>query len=113
MCRDDPAAGAHVRWVSENASELTREPLHLAACELGVRADHRGIAVIARSPLLLRVCERVAGILAAAGSRYATVAIDIGTPECPDCGDPLSIGDLDANPSVCPECESRARELDR
>ena len=98
--------GAWMRWVSENASELTRAPLHFAACDLGVRVDHRALAVIARSPLLLRTCERVAGILAAAGSRYATVAIDIGTLECPDCGDPLLIGDLDANPSVCPGCES-------
>jgi hypothetical protein len=97
-----------LRWVSENASELTRSPLRFAACELGVRVDPRTLAVIARSPLLFRASERVACILAGAGSRYASVPIDIGAMDCPDCGDPLAIGDLDANPAVCPECESGA-----
>jgi hypothetical protein len=99
---------AWVRWVSENASELTRSPLRFAACELGVRVDQQALGVIARSPLLFRACERVASILAQARSRYVAVSIDIGTMACPDCGDPLTVGDPDTVHSVCPECESRA-----
>lgn len=97
-----------LRWVSENVSELTRSPMHFAASELGVGVDHEALAVIARSPLLFRACERVAGILAAAGSRYAIVPIEIGTIECPNCGDPLRFGDIEAGPPACPRCDSPA-----
>jgi len=67
-----------LRWVSENASELTRSPLLFKACELGVCIDRRALVVITRSPLLFRACERVSSILAGARSRYVAVPKDIG-----------------------------------
>ena len=99
---------AWLRWVAENASELTRAPLDFAACELGVAVDARALAVIARSQLLFQVCQRVAAILVEAVSRYESVPIDIGEMDCPECGDPLTIGDLDDNASVCVECRRLA-----
>jgi hypothetical protein len=96
-----------LRWVSENASELTRSPLLLRACELGVCVDQRALVVITRSPLLFRACERVSSVLAGARSRYVAVPIDIGMMACPDCGDQLTIGKLGADASICPNCESR------
>jgi hypothetical protein len=97
-----------LRWVAENASELTRSPLAFTACELGVRVDRQALEVITRSPLLFRACEIVAGILAGARSSYIPVSIDFGSIECPKCGDQMTIGDLDTNPMVCPACESRS-----
>ena len=94
-----------LRWVAENASEVTRAPLVFQSCELGVRVDLQALEVIARSPLLFRACERVSVILAGASSRYARVPIDIGTTACPDCGDPMSIGCLATNPLICPKCK--------
>jgi hypothetical protein len=96
-----------LRWVRESAWEMTRAPLVFSACELGVRVEEQALEVIARSPLLFCACERVATILAAATSRYIPVPIDIGTMECPDCGDPMTTGDRDVDPSVCPTCASR------
>jgi hypothetical protein len=78
------------------------------ACEFGVRIDPESLEVITRSPLLFRACEKVAGILAAAGSRYAAIPIDIGTIECPDCGDPLRAGELEVKPPACPRCGGQA-----
>jgi hypothetical protein len=95
-----------LRWVSENASELTHSPLHFRTCELGVRVDRQALEVIARSPLLFKACECVASILAGTRSPYVPVSIDIGPMECPQCGDDMAIGDFDTNPLVCPECES-------
>jgi hypothetical protein len=95
---------AWLRWVSQNASELTRSPLCFTACELGVRVDLQSLDVISRSPLLFRVCERVSSVLAGTGSPYLPVPIDIGNLECADCGDPMNEGGLDACSFVCLEC---------
>jgi len=97
-----------LRWVSENATELTHSPLHLTACELGVTVDRRALEVITRSPLLFRACELIAGILAGARSSNMPVSIDISSLECPKCGDQMTMGDSDTDPLVCPECESRS-----
>ncbi len=97
-----------LRWVTENASELTRSPLLFRACELGVRVDVQALGVISRSPLLSRACERVSCILAGMRSRYEPAPIDIGTIECPDCGDELAIGCLETSFLVCPDCESQS-----
>jgi hypothetical protein len=96
-----------LRWVSENASELSRSPLVFTACEMGVSVDRQALDVIARSPLLFKACESVACILAGTRSSYVHVSIDIRPMECPRCGDHMAIGDSDNNPLVCPECESR------
>jgi hypothetical protein len=96
-----------LRWVSENASELSRSPLLFRACELGVSVDQLALEVIARSPLLFRACEIVASTLAGTRSPYLPVSIDIRPMECPKCADQMTIGDLDTNSLVCPECESR------
>jgi uncharacterized protein (UPF0212 family) len=101
---------AWLRWVSQHASELTQSPLSFTACELGVRVDLQSLDVISRSPLLFRVCERVSSNLAGTRSRYEPVAIEIGTLECPDCGDPIEARDLDAGSLVCPECENPSAE---
>ncbi len=53
-----------LRWITENASEMTRSPLLLGACELGVWIESQALQVISRSPLLFQACERVSGILA-------------------------------------------------
>jgi hypothetical protein len=98
--------GAWLRWVSQNASELTRSPLDFTACELGVSVDQQSLDVISRSPLLFRVCERVSSVLAGTRSRYVPAPIDIGTIECPDCGDPMTLENVDAGHLVCPECEN-------
>ena len=81
-----------LRWVSENASELSRSPLMFKACELGVVVDRQSLEVIARSPLLFRACEIVASILAGSRSSYVPASIEIGTMECPGCGDRMAIG---------------------
>ncbi len=96
-----------LRWVSENASELSRSPLMFKACELGVVVDRQSLEVIARSPLLFRACEIVASILAGSRSSYVPASIEIGTMECPGCGDRMAIGDFNTDPLACPECESR------
>jgi hypothetical protein len=93
-----------LRWVSQNASELTRSPLDFTACELGVRVDVQSLDVISRSPLLFGVCESVSSILASTRSRYEPAAIDVGTLECPDCGDPMTAGDPRSGSLICPEC---------
>ncbi len=97
-----------LRWVSQNASETTRSHLHLSACEFGVTIDLQALEVIARSAILFQVCERVSCILAGIRSKYLCAAIDIGTMNCPDCSEPLSVGDLDAELLVCPACDSRS-----
>ena len=97
-----------LRWVSQNASELTRWPLEFTACELGVRVDLQSLDVISRSKLLFVACERVSIILAQARSPYVPVPIDIGTLECPDCGDPMAIRDHDADLLICPCCDHRS-----
>jgi hypothetical protein len=71
-------------WVAENAVDITR------------------------SPPLFSACERVARILAGARSSRVTVSIDIGAIDCPNCGDPIEIGNIHTNPLVCPLCESRS-----
>ena len=96
-----------MRWVSQNASELTQSPLHFTACELGVRVDVQSLDVISRSPLLFRVCERISSNLAGTRSRYVPVAIDVGTIECPDCGDSMTRGyQQDAQWLICPQCKN-------
>jgi hypothetical protein len=102
------ARSSWLRWVSENASELTCSPLLFRACELGVTVDRQALEVIARSPLLFRACEMVASILAGTRSSYVPVSIDIGPMECPNCGDLMTIENSDTKPLVCPECESRS-----
>jgi hypothetical protein len=97
-----------LRWVSENASELTRSPLNFSACELGVRVDLHALKVISRSPLLFEACERVSRILAATRSRYLPVPIDIGTLTCPDCRDPMTTGRLETRYMICPRCEGQS-----
>jgi hypothetical protein len=62
--------------------------------------------LITRSQLVFTACERVARILAGARSRHVPVPIDIGSIECPDCGDPMAIGTIDTNSLVCPLCKS-------
>ncbi len=99
-----------LRWVTQNASELTRSPLSFAACELGVRVDLQSLEVISRSPLLFLACERVSSVLCRVRSRYVAAPIDIGTIECPDCRDPMTLGDPDRVPLVCPECEHPSAE---
>ena len=101
---------AWLRWVSQNASELTRSPLHFTACELGVRVDLQSLDVISRSPLLYRACERISSALAGARSRYLPVAIDVGTIECPDCGDSMTRGYQDARWLICPQCKNLTAE---
>ncbi len=95
-----------LRWVSENASELTRSPLLFSASELGVRVNQQALQVISRSPLLFETCERVSSILAKSRSRYVPVPIDIGTMACAGCGDPMRVGCVETNLLVCPKCES-------
>ncbi len=97
-----------LRWVHENASEVTSSPLLFKACELGVRVDLQSLAVIARSLLLFGACERVARILARERSRYLPVPIDIGTMSCAKCREPMLDGDIESNALVCPRCESRS-----
>jgi hypothetical protein len=97
-----------LRWISENASELTRSPLLLRACELGVWIDLQALQVISRSPLLFQACERVSGILAGTGSSYLPVPIDIGMMTCPGCCNLMEIGCLQSSLSVCPQCESQS-----
>jgi hypothetical protein len=97
-----------LRWVSQNASEMTRSHLHFSACELGVTIDLQALEVIARSAILFQACERVSCILAGTRSKYLCASIDIGTMNCPDCSEPLSIGDLDSELLVCPACEGRS-----
>ncbi len=92
-----------LRRVSQNASELTGPPLYFTACELGVRVDVQSLDVISRSPLLFRVCERVSSILAGTRSRYLPVPIDLGSLECPDCGDRITNHEGHADDLVCPE----------
>ncbi len=99
---------AWLRWVSQNASELTRSPLDFTASELGVRVDLQSLDVISRSPLLFRVCERVSSILAGTRSRYVRVPIEIGHLECPACEHPMTVGDRESHFVVCPECKSRS-----
>jgi hypothetical protein len=101
---------AWLRWVSQNASELTKSPLDFTASELGVRVDVQSLDVISRSPLLFQVCERVSNILAGTRSRYVPVPIHIPTVECPDCGDPMTAGDQRAGFVVCPECNNPVAE---
>ncbi len=102
---------AWLRWVSQNASELSQSPLDFKASELGVTIDLQSLDVISRSPLLFGACESVSNILAGSRSRYAPVAIDIGTPDCPDCGDAMTAGDQHPDSVVCPECENPAALL--
>jgi len=99
---------SYLRWVYENASEVTSSPLLLKACDLGVRVDLRSLAVIARSPLLFGACERVARILAGTRSRYLPVPIDIGTMTCANCRDLMLDGDIEGNGLVCPRCQSHS-----
>jgi hypothetical protein len=96
-----------LRWVAQNVSELTRAPLQLSACALGVTVDVQTLEVIARSEILLRTCERVSRVLAGAGSRYEPASIDIGPMNCPNCGDELLAGELSAELLLCPVCEDR------
>jgi hypothetical protein len=97
-----------LRWITQNASEMTRSPLVLSACELGVRIDLRALEVISRSPLLFEACERVSRILAAARSRYVPIPIDIGSMPCPDCGDPMTNGCIQSNVLFCPRCKNQS-----
>jgi hypothetical protein len=99
---------AWLRWVSENASELTRSPLVFTACELGVRVDLQALGAISRSPLLSEACERVSRIFAGARSRYVPVPIDIGAIACTGCGNDMTIGCSETNSLVCPTCESHS-----
>ncbi len=96
-----------LRWVAHNVSEMTRAPLQLSACELGVTIDVQTLEVIARSEILLRACEHVSRSLAGAGSRYEPAAIDIGPMNCPHCSDVLFTGELNGELLVCPVCEDR------
>jgi hypothetical protein len=95
-----------LRWVSENASELSRLPLVFRACELGVRVDREALDVIVRSPPLFKACESVASILAGTRSPYVPVSIDVWHMECPQCGDQMAIGEFDTDPPNCPDCAS-------
>jgi hypothetical protein len=97
-----------LRWISENASELTRSPLVLSACELGVRIDLQALEVISRSPTLFETCERVSSIISATRSRYVSIPIDIGTVTCRDCGDSMTLGCSESNLLVCPKCECQS-----
>lgn len=97
-----------LRWISENASEMTRAPLQLDACELGVWIDSRALQVISRSPFLFQACERVSGILAATRLSYVPVPIDIGMMTCPGCDHSMEIGCLESSFSVCPQCSSQS-----
>jgi hypothetical protein len=99
---------AWLRWVSQNASEMTRSPLHFCACEVGVTIDWQALEVISRSVSLFRVCERISSNLAGTGSRYQYAPIDIGAMNCADCGEPLNDGELNAELVVCPECKCRS-----
>jgi hypothetical protein len=103
---------AWLRWVSENASEVSRSPLLLRACEHGVSIDLQALQVIARSPLLFDACERVSRSLACASSLYVPIPIDIGTIACGDCGDPMTVGCCETSALMCPRCETpSARSL--
>ena len=48
---------------------------------------------IAECPLLKRAHERIARILAEARSGYVPVSVDIGTILCPDCSEPMALGE--------------------
>ncbi len=95
-----------LRWVSQNASELTQSPLCFTASELGVRVDLQSLDVIARSPLLFLACEKVSSILAGTTSRYLPVVIDIGDLVCPGCSEAMMVPRGHADFLVCPRCES-------
>jgi hypothetical protein len=97
-----------LRWIAENAWEMTRTPLQLGACELGVWIDSRALQVISRSPLLFQACEKVSGILAESRSSYVPVPVDVGTMTCPDCDNPMEVGCLESSLSVCPQCNSQS-----
>jgi hypothetical protein len=99
---------AWLRWISENASEMTRAPLQLGACELGVWIDSQALQVISRSPLLFHACEKVSGILAESRSSYVPVPIDVGMMSCPGCDNPMETGCLESGLSVCPKCNSQS-----
>ncbi len=99
---------SYLRWVYENATEVTSSPLLLKACDCGVRVDLQSLAVIARSPLLFEACERVARSLAATRSRYLPVPIDIGPMTCANCCEPMLDGEIERNALVCPQCESHS-----
>jgi len=99
---------AWLRWISENASEMTRSPLRLGCCELGVWIDSQALQVISRSPLLFQACERVSGNLVGTRSSYVPVPIDIGMMTCPGCDNPMETGCLESSLSVCPQCKSQA-----
>jgi hypothetical protein len=77
-----------IAWVTQNATEISR------------------------SPLLLEICERLARILAGARSPRVPVPIELGAVVCPNCGDSMAIGDIDTNPLVCPQCQSRSARRD-
>ena len=96
-----------LRWVAQNVSEMTRAPLRLSACELGVTIDVQTLEVIARSEILLRTCEHVSRALAGAGSRYEPAAIDVGPMNCSNCSDALVTGELNGELLACPMCEDR------
>ena len=94
-----------LRWVSQNASELTQAPLRFTASELGVGADGQSLDVICRSPSLYRAAERVSRLVSGATSRYLPVPIDIGTLDCADCGDLMAIRYPQDHSLVCPSCK--------
>ena len=96
-----------LRWVGQNVSEMTRAPLQLSACDLGVTIDVQTLEVIARSEILFRTCEHVSRVLAGAGSRYEPAEIDIGPMNCPHCSEALFTGELNGELLVCPVCEAR------
>ena len=97
-----------LRWVSQNASELTQSRLTFTACELGVRVDLQSLDVISRSALLFQACEKISSRLARTRSQYVPVAIDLGDLECPDCREPMAAREMRTAPLVCPRCEHPA-----
>jgi hypothetical protein len=100
-----------LRWVHENASELTRSPLSFTACQEGVMVNLESLAVIGRSRFLLGACERVAGVLAGASSPYAAIPIEMGTITCTDCHEPMLDGGIESNLLVCRHCQNRSASL--
>ena len=109
LCRN-----SWLRWVSQNASELTRSPLQLSACEFGVtieleqaRGDRRS-ALFFSLPSGFPASCREPGQDTRSGGR-----LNLALMICPDCGQLLGSGELDSQILVLPRLLRMECNLDQ